>query len=484
MTNFNAGYVPPGVYVSSDSSGTVGAVGITDTVLCLVGRGIGYDTYTEAISFAGGNSQVLTKQGVNVATVVVTSPSGAAYVGGVGDTTHDYALVVTGSGDLTITNLNRETGGTIPSGGTVVVTYQFTDPHYFALNSFTDFGSFQDVYGVPFDPTTGALLSPLSVAAQLAFQNGASVIYAVALTGSGSVASQFSAALALTTPNFNINLIVPLYETAVDGTTANSFIATLETFINGAEANGQPMIALVGLPQAFTGATPDTIATAVANRRIILTWPQAFLFYNGIINNTITLDGIYFAAAAAGLLANNQFNRGLTRAQINGFSGISAAIQQTMTNTAKNLWSSKGVSVAEIDRNNNLVIRHGVTTDPSSVQNREISIVREEDALFDLIQVSLNQAGLIGQPIVAQTPLAVKGIIAQALETLLTNNTIQAYTNLLVKQEALPGGDPTVIQCTFQWKPTYPLNYITVLFSIDLNTGTLTSDTAAVTSSS
>jgi len=39
------------------------------------------------------------------------------------------------------------------------VTYHYTDDTYFALNSFSDYASFEDVYGVPFDPTTGDLLS-------------------------------------------------------------------------------------------------------------------------------------------------------------------------------------------------------------------------------------------------------------------------------------------------------------------------------------
>ena len=490
MVDFRSGYVPPGVYVSTDSTGSVAAVGITDTVLCLVGRGLGYQIYTEQISFAGGNAMPLTQKGIDSASVVV---SGTIPVSGIPthvtfqvdgpSTPHDYSVSQTGTGINKVTTLNRTTSGQIPTTGSVTVTYHYTDDTYFALNSFSDYASFEDVYGVPFDPTTGGLLSPLSLAAQIAFQNGANVIFAVSLSGSGSVVSQFASAYQLTLPNYDINVVVPLFETAVDGSTAQSLATGLVSYLQNAESEGFPRIAIVGLPEAFTGETPDVLAQQIDYRRVVLVWPPSFLYYNAVVNATQTLDGIYFAAACAGVLANQDVNRGLTRAQIRSFSGIPAAVLANMSTSNKNTWSSKGVSVAEVDRTQRLVVRHGVTTDVSSVQNREISIVRCQDALFQLISVSLNQADLIGDPIEVNTPLAVKGIIAGALETALSSNTIQAYTNLLVRQQALPSGDPTVIECTFSYSPTYPLNYITVVFTLDLTTGDVTTTDSASGSS-
>ena len=69
--DFTAGYDPPGVYVSSDVSGSVSALGVSGTIICLVGNGIGHRTYSEAVSFAGGNSQPLSKLGIDKASVVV-----------------------------------------------------------------------------------------------------------------------------------------------------------------------------------------------------------------------------------------------------------------------------------------------------------------------------------------------------------------------------------------------------------------------------
>jgi hypothetical protein len=492
VVDFRSGYVPPGVYVSTDSTGSVAAVGVESTVICLVGRGLGYQTYTEQVSFSGGNAQPLTQKGIDSASVVV---SGTIPVSGVPtpitftpdgvSNPHDYSVSQTGSGTAKVTTLNRTPSGQIPTSGTVQVTYHYTDDDYFALNGFSDYASFEAVYGAPFDPATGDLLSPLSLAAQIAFQNGASIIYAVSLSGTGSAASQYSAAYELTLPNFDINLLVPLFETATDGSTAQSLATALVAHLNNAETEGFPRTAIFGLPSAFTGETPDILAQQIDYRRVVMTWPNQFLFYNSLVNQTQTLDGIYFAAACAGVLANQSMNRGLTRSQIRSFTGIPAAVLRNMSTSNKNTWSSKGVAVAEIDRNGRLVVRHGVTTDVSTVQNRELSIVRCQDALFNLIQTSLTQADLIGDPITATTALSVKGIIAGALETALSGDIIQGYTNLLVRQQTLPSGDPTVIECTFSYSPTYPLNYITVVFTLDLTTGDLSvSDSASGSSNS
>lgn len=491
MVDFRSGYQPPGVYVSSDSSGSVAAVGINDTVVCLVGNGLGYNIYTESISFAGGNSMPLTHSGIDPASLVVTGivnqsgiPTKVTFTADDGPTPHDYSITQSGSGTHRVSTLSRTTSGTIPASGTVTVTYHYTDDSYFALNSFSDYASFESAYGVALNPATGAVQSPLSLAAQIALQNGANVLYAVALSGSGSVASQYQNAYGLTLPNYDINVVVPLFETAVDGSSAQSLAAGLTAHLEAAEADGFPRVGIIGLAQAFTGETPDVLASQIGSRRVILAWPQSFLFYNSQTNTTQTLDGYYFAAACAGKLANQPINRGLTRSNIRSFTGIPAAIAQTLSNANKNAWSARGVAVAEVDRAGRLVIRHGVTTKVDFIQNREISIVREQDAMLNLIQTALNQADMIGDPITANTALSVKGIIAGALETALASNTIQAYTNLLVRQQSLPTGDPTVIECTFNFQPTYPLNYITVVLTLDLSTGALTATADSASGSS
>lgn len=485
MVDFQSGYVPPGVYVATQSTGSTGVVGIGNTVVCLLGRAQGFQTYTETITFANGDNVQLAQLGIDPASVVVTGVVAGVQTTFVIDgisTPHDYSLSQTdGFHPDSATTVVRTDSGTIPTTGTVTVAYNYVAANYFALNSFTEFSAVVNLYGPALDPDSGAVVSPITLAAQIAFQNGANLLYAVALTGNGSMVSQFAQAYTTSLPNYDINLMVPLFEDAVDSGSAESELNQLVSFLTTAEGESIPRMAIVGLAGGFSGTSPDVIAQSVDYRRVVLTYPQQFTLFNNVLNQTVPVDGFYFAAACAGFLANNAPNQPLTRAQLRSFNGIPAAIAQSMTQTNKNLWSSRGVTVAEINRLGQLIVRHGVTTDVSDSGTREISIVRCQDALFEILQITLDAAELIGSPITANTPLQIKALVAGALEAALANNTIQTYTDLLVSQESIPSGDPTVIDVTFTYSPTYPLNYITVTFTLDLSTGNLadtTSDTA------
>jgi hypothetical protein len=479
MVDFRSGYVPPGVYVSADTSSVAGAVGVSPTVVCLVGPGLGYQTFTEKITFPNTTSSiVLTQQGIQQNSIVVSDGAGHNYA-----LTTDYTLSSTDASlPDTVTTISIVGAGTIPAGTPITVTYNYANASYFGLNQFGDFASLINVYGTPFNPTTGAIQSPISLAAQIAFENGANKVYTATLNGLGSVSDQFNAAYALTATNFDIDLIVPVYRSGsiADDVALSPYVSGLSAHLSTCDAAGTPRCAIIGLPDTFSAAvTPDVVAAMFVNRRVALIWPNQFNYYNSILNSTVQISGSYAAAAAAGILANSPVNQGLTRRQIRALSSISAASLLTLTTTNKNLWSSKGVAVIEPNRSGQMVVRHGVTTDMSSVTNRELSIVRCQDELYSIVQSSLDQAALIGTPITAGTPLSVKGIITGALETALGSGTIQGYANVAVRQQSLPNGDPTVIECLFTYQPTYPLNYITVKFTLDLSTGSITSSTDA-----
>jgi hypothetical protein len=194
-------------------------------------------------------------------------------------------------------------------------------------------------------------------------------------------------------------------------------------------------------------------------------------YYNGQTNTVIEVAGYYLAAAAAGVMTSLPVQIPLTRKQIRGFAGIPTAKRATLTPTNKNLWSSAGVMVAEIDRNGRLIIRHGTSSDPTSVLTREMSLVRAKDAMVTLIHDTVDSAGLVGSSIDEETPIRVKGVMAGCLETLVDVGVIVGYLDLKVRQLV---GDPTVIEVKFQYKPAYPLNYIVVSFNINTLTGETT----------
>jgi hypothetical protein len=77
---------------------------------------------------------------------------------------------------------------------------------------------------------------------------------------------------------------------------------------------------------------------------------------------------------------------------------------------------------------------------------------------------------LIGSPILEDTPLQVKSVVAGVLESLLGEQAIVEYTELKARIASV---DPSVIQVKFEYRPAYPLNYVLVTFSVNLTEGTI-----------
>src|SRR5690606_23725599 len=147
--------------------------------------------------------------------------------------------------------------------------------------------------------------------------------------------------------------------------------------------------------------------------------------------------------------------------------GFPVSVSQTMTLTNKNIWSAGGVSVFEINRQGQLVARHGVTTDPTNIHTREISLGRTRDRPITLMQETVEGAGLIGSWIDEDTPCRVKSAVTAVLGASVLSNLIVGYGNLKPRQ--LSSG-PSVIEVKFRYRPAYPLNYIVNSFSINPHT--------------
>jgi hypothetical protein len=196
--------------------------------------------------------------------------------------------------------------------------------------------------------------------------------------------------------------------------------------------------------------------------------------FNSATNQITEVCGSYLAAAAVGRLSTLPIAQGLTKQRVSSFQGLPTAIVQKMTRAYRDLLSGSGVMVAEIDRLGRLSIRHGVSTDMSALNTREISMTRIADTLYALVQLGMDAADLIGQPIDAEMTSRVKAALTSILEQAKLSEVIVNYGDLKVRQQTPSTGDPSVIECKFAYLPAVPLNYIVVQFQINLTTGELT----------
>lgn len=517
MPDFST-YVPPGVYVQDTSTPVVTPTGSAASLVTIVGAASGYETVTERIAILNAPGLGLANRGVfttsaagppPIAAPVVRTASGLILTAGV-----DYNFTTDTSGGggapnaiallvrLPVGGPTTATPNGALNGDLVTVTYSFTDPDYYTPTLFADYDSLAATYGTalaataPGDANVSQVTSPLTFAAKVAFENGAGQVLALATNpGDGDLRTQLQNAYAKILSDARVSIIVPLMVDGMvfGGSTSDAHTASaVQNMISDARlhcdvsaAGGFGRIAIVGPDRTYDSTTTPfpALAKSVADKRVVLAYPNRLLAFNPATASTIEVGGMYLAAAYAGQLAYNPVARGLTRMPVRSFTGLPPLISQAMTKSANDAMSQAGVAVTEVNRSGQLVVRHGVTTDPSSLTFREISLVRIGDTLLSLVQSGLDFVGLIGQPIDAEMPTRVKGAISSILEQARLSAVILAWGNLLVKQQNLPSGDPTVIEVKFAYRPAVPLNYVEVSFAIDLTTGDLTGITPAASSS-
>jgi len=467
-----ATYRPPGVYVEEAASTVASTVGTQSTVVALVGPSIGYRTYTEVVTLLGTDPTALTKLGINASSVVVTSLDGSTTY----EAINDY--ITTGNNgpdnnpatqlDNGLT-LARIINGTIPGNSAVRVTYRYTDAAYYSAVRVGDFEVVKDLYGEPIDPASGSILSPLSMGAKIALENGARELVLVAVPGTSSAnPDDFPAAFAKIANLYEVGVVVPLTDGLTSGSSFNAIASHLRNHCESASADGFYRVGALGIDIGYSGS-PTTVAEVAPSSRLIVAWPNRLLYYNTFSNQATEVGGQYLAAAYAGRLISRGVQHSLTRKTISGFAGISASSLSTMTKAAKDGWSSSGVSVTELTRSNALIVRHGTSTDVSSTATREISITRAKDQMVRLIQDSIDAAQIVGSPLTNTSVVQIKAIVGGVLSNCKDSEIIVDYSNLVGRVRP---GEPQIIEVKFAYRPAWPLNYILVSFSIDTTTGT------------
>jgi hypothetical protein len=477
-------YRPPGVYIEEARTPVIPVIGAGTTSVAILGPSRGYRTFTEMVTLAGeGDPVLLNRLGIDPTTVTVTSPDGTTiYSEGT-----DFALIVgdgaDGDPDTLIDNtlsVDWIEEGDIPSGGSVRVRYRYTDAEFYSARQFSDFDDVKDFYGEPFDVDTGDILSPLAMAAQVAFSNGAQNLFLVATPGTSSATrAQLNTAYTRLSGLFDVGIVVPL-PVAITGTDESpgdviNVASDLANNLNASVANSNRRVGIIGVESTVT-IDPSSIAAGVSDARVMLAWPNRMNFYNGFTNRVHEVAGYYLAAAYAGRMASLPVEESITKKSVRGFAGIPSDLVAEMTSVVKNGWSASGVAVSEITRQRTLTVRHATSTNPVSAVTREFSVTRAKDAMIRVIQDTLDSAQVIGAPIRQTTTIEVKGIVQSALENLGDIGTIVSYKDLKAR---LRPGDPQFIEVKFEYRPAWPLNYIVVSFSLDTTTGEFNFDAAA-----
>jgi hypothetical protein len=486
VTNLlSSSYQPPGVYVEDISQDIVFSLGTPENLLCIVAPARGHQDRTEDVMLFSVTPTELDEHGiVQDDTLVLRTLTGQVLV-----LDADYTVAtetIEGEVHTKVTRLPINPATPSPVGvvdGQVVhVSYGYTDSTYYSPKRFSDYVALSAVYGpaLSSDPSASdPILSQMSLAAKIAFENGAGEILAMPVDHStASWQDDFKSTYAKLATDHRVSVLVvitPDSETDT-GLKLDPYLLDLRTHCDDAAANGFGRTILTSGSRTYdeVNRAYEVAATTVANKRIVVVYPTRFNITNQLTSQIVEVGGCYAAAALGGRLVYNKVEKSLTRQVVRSFASIPASVQQKMSMSFKNNLSANGVCVIETDQLNRLVVRHGLTTDTTKLTHSEISLVRISDVLVQNIQVGLDNSGLIGDPIDDDMTMRVKGALTGLLERAVNDDVIVSYTQLLVRQQSLPNGDPSVIECQFSYRPAVPLNYIVVKFSLNMSTGVVT----------
>lgn len=496
QTGVTGNTISPGAYKVATTDGSPTSASVYTIVrttppatapTLTTGTGTLVGTYVYAVSFVNPAGEtgigpqssqiVLATAGASLSAIPVDSSAGngttarniyrAKVVGGVQGA---FTLVGTVSGNVTTTLTNESTSDAtaalaatppygIASGDTVLVNYQFTDENYFQPTPLDNYNDILNKYGAPFD-ANGNISSPLTFAARIAYQNGASEI--ICLAAASNSASDIATALPFLASQPQVRLVGV---TSGDPNAASALAAHV-TSMNSQGLFRQAIGGFDGSTTPVTDASMIAAAKAYNYEGLALVSPATFYMLNPVTGNPMKVGAQYAAAGILGMFAARDVQIALTRKTLVGFSDLA----DPRTPTQQALDSAAGLMVVR-NQGGVLQIRHQTTTAVATANTAEFSVVRAKYEMGHRLEDALD-AGVVGIVVpIENVPIIVNGVVTNILEALVLEGAISLYGSV---SSSLT--DPTTVTVSFIYFPAFPINNIIVSFSIDTNTGDFTSN--------
>ena len=311
---------------------------------------------------------------------------------------------------------------------------------------FTDMASVITEYG------TAATGNSLSIGAQLVFENGASIVGTVQIKSTGNEYVDFKTALAKLELVEDAEVIVPLYANSVfSATELKSHIVRMSSKPERKERVG--LVSLDETLESISLSSWELLAEGLASKRMALIYPGKI---NKILDEgEVILDGTYLAAAIAGLMTSAAYDSAepITFKDLFGIVDVSINI----LNTSKNQLATSGILIVD-KRGATPYVRHGLTTDMTTIAGQEISITTSIDTVVKGLRDTL-EGVFIGKKFIATLPSQVAMSTQTYLLQQITDNMITAYTNLNVTRDTT---DPRQVNIKVNVMPMFPCNWIEI----------------------
>lgn len=458
----------------------------------------------EVVMQSGTYNDTLATSGISI--IAVSGASGYVYpasgVSGfdsLGFSKDGSGYSLTPSGTLAWTPVTPSTYGypsltAAPISGTYYIDYSYgkNGDDFMPLN----FAAYSDVVNqegneadwtlITSGPKAGtyqiARYNPLTVGAKVAFENQASVLTLLQISGVGNTSGAFLTALPLLEGK-TVDVLVPL--TVGSGVSTSEMSVSekaltlqytklhCETMSN--QFNKMERVSLGSLGQAEVGdATTDNtyigVAKQLVSKRISLVCPGTATIQlqdpSGQFQ-AVDVDGCYLGVAVGALScsSNNDPATPLTNQQLTGFTKISAKTSGHSNSdylaVEKNNMAAAGCMV--IDRTGSKIfVRQQLTTKVDNVIDGEFSVVTLIDYVSQSVRYTTNQ--FIGKKLISALVIpTVKGTILATMQALASAGIIGAIGTITV---TIDPTNPTVLLSQVSYVPVFPLNKLKVTFII------------------
>lgn len=363
-----------------------------------------------------------------------------------------------GVGDTAIVT-THERGGNEPAIGDVyyvTYTYQKQD---FGTSFYTKMSAIESAFG-PISPE-----NPVSLAAYLAILNGAVVvgIKQVSRAEGSNYASLTDYKAAVTELEGTLpgqvrpDIIVPLR-----GDSTELFqILRKSNEVQSSIRYKSERTSIIGMSAGSTPQDAQNLATALKSSRMRLVYPDMAVIQltdgTGFTKEHL-VDGPMVAAALAGSVVSPNYDVATpwTGRRLVGFSKLARVLDAVEMNQV----AQRGVTVME-DRSPVLRVRHGLTTDMTSILTKTPTVVQISDEVQRQSRAVLEN--FIGIKFLPGILTQVEGRLAMMLKALVAQQIIAAYTGVKARVSA---DDQTVAEVEAYYSPVFPLLYLVMTFHL------------------
>lgn len=437
--------------VNNNGTYTVVATGVTTATFKLGQTAVLSDGFCFTIMDGTSTDQIV----ITTGDVVYASNSIPVY------TIPGIELYVTntfdaGEGSVASVNAYPLSNSGSPSvGSSYYVSFTYAKTSY-------NIGLFQDKKSIVNEFGDVSPNNPLSLAAALAIQNGATVVALkqVKKVGNSVPSGSYIAAIDSLKKPIGNNIKPHVIATLSADPAVAAYLNNHCIEMSAPRMEGERM-GVVGTALGTTPAGVQSLARALNSELMVVVYPDSFIVpitnQSGSVEPKL-VDGTIAAAALAGSMCSTSLDVAtpLTRRTLSGFSGVG----RTLDPTEANQIAVSGVSVLEaVD--GGVRVRHGLTTNVATVLTRTPSVTMTVQDIQRSLRASLDP--YIGQK---NTPAIVKEVekVARSMfQGKIDSEIVSKLVDLVVYIDA---DDPTVLRLESVYVPVFPLEYIICNLSI------------------